>query len=890
MPTELDNDLRLLTAILTDVLERLGPPGHTKLCEELLDVCRNGESSEYSAARERIAHLTTKEIGELIKSLTLRFHLRNQAEKVAIVQINRRRQREETPHRPRQESIAEAIARLKSRGVTLDSVLKTLSRIDLQPTLTAHPTEARRRALLDKQHEIARCLIELDERRQDARSRRLLEDRIRHMVLLLYGTDEVRTERLGVTEEVWGSLYFLTSAIWSAVPRLLHEVGTAVEQFFGARPDVPPIVRYRTWVGGDRDGNPLVTPAVTRDSLRLHRQAAIRLYRDKLVELMRLLSLSDRRVPVPAELKSAVEHDEIADGVPDESFVPLRHEPFRLKLLQMRTRLLAVEKGGGAYDADGFIADLELLANSLRTMNLGELVESSGVAELLNQARIFGFHMAALDIREHSAVHEEVVADLLHHFNICTNYPELTESKKVEVLTTAIGQAGTLRPASDAIRERGRDLLEVLRVLEEARKRDRRAVGAYIISMANGASDVLEVLWLMGVAGCGELDIVPLFETIDDIEHAPGILQAMFDNPLYRAHVRNRGEFQEIMLGYSDSNKDGGYLMSSWLLHVAQSRLARVCRAANVDFRFFHGRGGTVGRGGGRSNRAILATPPDSRSGRLRMTEQGEVISFRYMLPDIAHRHLEQLTSAMILAESDSSLAGERNAEPDHQIMTRLGMRALVVYRQLIDAPGFWTWYTEVSPIAHISALPIASRPVSRTSGEVHFENLRAIPWVFGWTQMRFNVPGWFGLGAALTEFLDESTDHLALLSNWYRESEYVRTMIDNAQQEMARARLPIARCYDTLAAASNYRPIEAEFQLARTAILRITGQRQLLDNNPVIQRSIEERNGATDVLNLLQIELLKRFRSADDAQRAELRELLFDSINGIAAAMQSTG
>jgi len=890
MPTDLDKKLSLLTVILTDVLDRLGPPGHTKLCEELLDLCRHGESSEYSAARERIGQLPTKEIGEVIKSLTLRFHLRNQAEKVAIVQINRRRQREETPDSPRQESIAEAIARLKSLGVTLDAVLRTLSRIDLQPTLTAHPTEARRRALLDKQHEIARCLIELDERQQDARSSRMLEERIRHMVLLLYGTDEVRTERLGVTEEIWGSLYFLTSAIWSAVPRLLQEVGTAVEQYFGARPEVPPIVRYRTWVGGDRDGNPLVTPAVTRDTLRLHRQAAIRLYREKLVELLRLLSLSDRRVPVPVELRAAVEHDEIADGVPDESFVPLRHEPFRLKLLQMRTRLLAVEKGGGGYDADEFVADLELLANSLRKMNLGELVESSGIAELLNQARIFGFHMAALDIREHSAVHEEVVAELLHQFNICTNYPELTESERVEVLTKAIGQAGTLRPASDAIGERSRNLLEVLQIFEEARTRDERAVGGYVISMANGASDVLEVLWLMGLTGCGGVDIVPLFETIDDVEHAPGTLRAMFDNSLYRAHVRCRGDFQEIMLGYSDSNKDGGYLLSSWLLHLAQSRLADVCRSAGVDFRFFHGRGGTVGRGGGRSNRAILATPPDSRSGRLRMTEQGEVISFRYMLPDIAHRHLEQLTSAIILAEADSSPTRKSDSEPDQEIMTRLGMRSLVIYRQLIDAPEFWTWYTLVSPIAHISALPIASRPVARTSGEVHFDNLRAIPWVFAWTQMRFNVPGWYGLGGALTEFIAESEDHLSLLSNWYRKSEYFRTLIDNAQQEMARARLPIARCYDTLATVSNYGRIEAEFQIARTAILRITEQRELLDNNPVIQRSIEERNGATDVLNLLQVELLKRFRTADDAQRAELRELLFDSINGIAAAMQSTG
>ncbi len=890
MTKDLDSELKLLTAILTDVVDRLGPPGHTTLCEELLEACRDGESGGFTAAQQRIAQLSTKQIGELIKSFTLRFHLRNQAEKVAIVRINRRRQREATPDRPRRESIAEAMSQLKSRGATLDSVLKSLSRIDLQPTLTAHPTESRRRSMLDKQREIAERLLALDDSAHDAAAGRAIEDRIRHLVLLLYGTDEVRTERLGVAAEIWGSLYFLTTSIWVAVPRLLHDIASAIEQYFGVRPDIPPLVRYRTWVGGDRDGNPMVTPAMTRESLRLHRHAAIHLYREKLADLMRLLSLSDRRVPVPAELRASVEHDEIAREVPDESFATLRHEPFRLKLLQMRTRLQAVENGESTYDADAFTADLELLATSLQKMNLGELVESSGIAELLTQSRVFGFHMAALDVRQHSAVHEQVVAELLRHFDLCANYSELPERKKAEELTRAIARTELVRPAPETLGDRSRDLLEVLEIIEQARRRDPRSVGSYVISMTNGVSDVLEILWLMRLAGCGDTDIVPLFETIDDLEHAPELLQSMFLNPLYRAHVRNRGEFQEIMLGYSDSNKDGGYLLSGWLLHTAQSRLAQVCRSAGVDFRFFHGRGGTVGRGGGRSNRAILATPPDSRSGRLRVTEQGEVISFRYMLPDIAHRHLEQLTSAMILAQSESPLPDSPDSEPDRQIMTRLGLRSLVAYRLLIDDPGFWAWFTEVSPIAHISALPIASRPVFRASGEVHFENLRAIPWVFAWTQMRLNVPGWFGLGAALSEFINESEDHLPRMSKWYREREYFRTMIDNAQQEMARARLPIARCYDALSTAPRIGPIESEFHLARSAILRITGQHELLDNNPVIQRSIKERNGPTDVLNLLQIELLQRFRKADAAQRIELRDLMFDSINGIAAAMQSTG
>jgi len=890
MTSELDDNIQRLTGVLSDVLERLGPPGHLQLWKELLQECQESDQAEFVAARERIAALPLENIRELIKSTTLRFHLRNQAEKVAIVRINRRRERDATADHPRKESIAEAVCQLRVCGVPRDALLEILARIDIQPTLTAHPTEAQRRGLLRKQRRIAECLIELNDEHHDPAARRRIEEAIRQSVLLLYASDEVRVERLAVVEEIEGSLYFLTASIWNAVPRVLREVGDAIEQHYGDRPSVPTIVRYRTWVGGDRDGNPLVTPEMTRESLKLHRQAAIHLYQDRLTELMRLLSISDRRVSVPAELRASIDHERLADSVGDASLLKLRHEPFRLKLLQMRTRLVAAADDEGAYDASRFIEDLSLLADSLRRMNLNEIVDSSGLADLLTQARVFGFHLAALDIRQHSAVHEEVVADLFRIRGICQDYPALSERQREDLLTRAIEAAPLSRPDFDGLTETARDVFAVLDIVEHARRRDAHSVGCYIISMASGASDVLEVLWLMHLAGCANRDIVPLFETIDDLRRAPDLLQSMLDNPAYLAHIRNCGQFQEIMLGYSDSNKDGGYLASSWLLHTAQSRLARVCRSRGVGFRFFHGRGGTVGRGGGRSNRAILATPPDSRSGRIRMTEQGEVISFRYTLPEIAHRHLEQLASAMILAESEAAEEPQASPPPEHDLMERLCQRAMETYRRLIDDPDFWTWYTEVSPIAHISAIPIASRPVSRASGEVYFESLRAIPWVFAWTQMRFNVPGWYGIGTALNDVLNESESGLSALARWYREWEFFRTLIDNVQQEMARARLVIARCYDLLAAAPLYERIENEFRLARLAILRITGQRELMDNNPVIQRSIEERNGPTDMLNLLQIELLRRFRDADEAEKRNLRPVLFASINGIAAAMQSTG
>ncbi len=879
MSSELHADIQWLNDLLTEVLERLGSRENVELCEELLRACRRSEHDGFRAAREMIAALSTESIREVIKSTTLRFHLRNQAEKAAIVRINRRRRREAAPDRPPPESILDAARQLKTRGLSRDAVVAIIRRLDIQPTLTAHPTEARRRTLLRNQREIADCLIAHAEQPRDAEIRRRFEERIRQAVLLMYGTDEVRIERLSVLEEIEGSLYLLSTSIWEAVPRILRDLDCAVTQCYGARLDVPPVVGYRTWIGGDRDGNPLVTSAMTLESLRLHRQAALHLYLEQVERLIRLLSLSSRRISIPCELMAGVQPEQLAHLVSEKSMARLQHEPFRLKLIQIKGRLIAAENEPDVYDAEAFDKDLALLAASLQKMKLAELVDTSGLSDLQIQAAVFGFHFATLDIRQHSDVHEQVVSELLTKMSLTSVYSSLPEEQKLEALERAMAGPKLDPQLRSKLSPISQDALGVLDVIKQSRKGNPRAVGSYIISMAHEVSDLLEVLWIIHQTGCPDLDIVPLFETIEDLAGAEDLLRRMLANPVYRAHVRARGDFQEIMLGYSDSNKDGGYLMSSWLLHTAQSRLAQVCRSAGVGFRFFHGRGGTVGRGGGRSNRAILATPPDSRNGRIRMTEQGEVVSFRYALGDIAHRHLEQLISAMILAEAESTTELEI-PESDSAWMEQLGQRSMETYRRLIDEPSFWNWFTEVSPIAHISALPIASRPVARTTGAVHFENLRAIPWVFAWTQTRMNIPGWYGIGSALCEAIEESEQSLARLTRWYGEWKYFRTLIDNAQQEMARARLPIAECYAELSSVPLFERIADEFQRARSAILRITGQDELLDNNPVIQRSIMERNGATDVLNLIQVELLSRFRAAEDAGRRKLAPVLFSSIN----------
>jgi phosphoenolpyruvate carboxylase len=451
-------------------------------------------------------------------------------------------------------------------------------------------------------------------------------------------------------------------------------------------------------------------------------------------------------------------------------------------------------------------------------------------------------------------------------------------------------------------------------VIRAIRAVDPDAVGSYIVSMTHTVSDLLEPMLLAKEAGLGRvadgafrcpLDMVPLFETIDDLDAADDRMETLFTHPVYAAHLEGRDGFQEIMLGYSDSNKDGGYWMANWALHKAIHNLGVVCDDNDVDLRLFHGRGGTVGRGGGRSSQAIRALPPVVHNGRIRMTEQGEIISFRYALPDIARRHVEQLVNATLTttAEAQDDDSYEKmltdKVSTDSNVaamMDRLAGQAMEAYRDLIGGgtgPG-WRWYTTVTPIEHISRLPIASRPVSRASGdEVDFDSLRAIPWVFAWTQTRYIVPGWYGTGRALSRLLEENPDALDTLRTLYQQWPFFRGILDSAQREMARARLPIAEQYDARAdtEVSFHDTIADDYERAEDAILRITGQEALFDNSPVLQKSIRLRNPYTDVLNLLQVELLDRYRAADvpDEQDA-LGEALLLSLNGIAAAMQSTG
>lgn len=891
-----------------------------RMVEDLRTQCKNAYEADGDKTRKKvldtIAGLSEKEIDWLLRAYTSFFHLVNKAEQEEIVRINREREHSSSPENPRAESIADAIAGMKNLGLGFDEAVRIIHRIDIQPTLTAHPTEARRRTVLSIQKRIAYSLYKLAIHTPTPDERDRLIRSIYDNVILLLNTDDVRSAKITVPDEVRNGLYFFSNSIWKVVPRIYDDINKSLDLYYGKTTDLPIILRYRSWIGGDRDGNPSVTAEVTRSTLNMQREAAVELYRNDLNELRSELSISKKQTTIPGKLYESIEEDRKLVMLTDKIERQHENEPYRIKLALMVEKLnLIPEFDTGlisksevdtqvTYSAEAFIRDIELIIDCLSETGFETLAQSGILRHLWVRAKTFGFSMAALDIRQHSAVFEDTVDELFRLSGVTKSYKKMSENERCELLRRELRNPRPLVRLHAKLSESSRSILDCFLVVRKAVKLEPGSIGSLIISMTHDVSDLLEVMLIgkeaelvvpEGDTFRSHVDIVPLFETIEDLENSRELMEQLYNDPVYSLQVEARGRFQEIMLGYSDSNKDGGYWMANWALHKAERDLAEVCNKYKVDFRLFHGRGGSVGRGGGRANQAVLSLPQSCHNGRMRFTEQGEIISFRYSLPAIAKRHLEQIVNAMLRSTS----AAEVNRAIDDEItaghfdlMERIAMLSMRTYRDLIHKPGLWEWYTRITPIEHISRLPIASRPVSRKSGsEVDFESLRAIPWVFAWTQVRYNLPGWYGIGTALKTLIDESDDHLVSLRQLYKDWMFFRVILDNAQRELARCHLIISAYYAGMEGEAGFHEtITDEFNRAREAILSITGQNELLDNNPVIQKSIRLRNPYTDVLNMIQIDLMRRWKKQGHQSDDALRHALFSSINGIAAAMQSTG
>lgn len=924
-------DVALIDRLLGEVLLEQEGEALVQLARQVYEA---PESEDPLCLLERFPALRDPQVvRRLLRAYTVLFQLLNMVEQKEIVRVNLERQAQMTGV-PRPESIREAVLRLKESGFTASQMQQLLYQLDIAPTLTAHPTEARRRSVLDKLYRIAQQLAERmlppTLPRLDLPLNRvgLAEGELRRTLTALWQTDEFGSAAMTPQDEVRNALYYFQHTILDVVAWLMEDLRAALSEAYpDAEFDIPPFIRFRSWVGGDRDGNPHVTPEVTWWTLLMHKRLVLLHYLRRIQRLRRELTQSTRLVSVSDELLMSIEEDRAHISLPEHMLHRHAREPYALKLCFIEVRLRATLRHLNALtdlhaegpsfiaqypayrDSRELMADLQLLQRSLRENHARMLADSGELANLLMQVQVFGFHLATLDIRQHSDEHARAVDEILHAAGVLppeTLYSDLPEGEKVRLLTRELCSTRPLLPREWKGSEHTQSVLLVFEVMKHAlRYISRDSVRAYIISMTHGVSDVLEVLLLAKEAGLvrwndgqmeSDLDVVPLFETIHDLHTCPTLMRELFTNRAYRHHLRARSNFQEIMLGYSDSSKDGGYLAANWSLHETQARLAQTCRRAGVEFRLFHGRGGTIGRGGGRANQAILSQPPGSMNGRIRFTEQGEVISFRYSLAPIAHRHLEQIVNAVLL--STAGLSRRRIPQRWQQAMEQLAEHSLRVYRALVyEHPDFWTFYTQATPISHISRLPIASRPVFRPRGDaVGLENLRAIPWVFAWVQSRYVIPGWYGVGSALEWFGSQSEEHLSLLQQMYRQWSFFRMVVNNAQLELTRAHLPTARLY-----ASRVQPtelgqrmhtlIEQEYERSVDWILRITGQTELMQNAPVVKRTVHLRNPAVVPLSKLQLALLEQWdKHPDPQEREQWHDSILLSIAGIAAAMQSTG
>ena len=917
------------------------------LVEELRSLTRAQRQGDPDAG-DRIEQIASRLVNDLdgtlgvLKAFTTYFQLVNLAEEQQRVRVIRlRAARAEDVGQQMPETIAAAITRLREAGTPAAEMRSLLEGMLIQPVFTAHPTEAKRRTILLKLLDLTRLLRELDSHFLLPSEIDRIWQRIREIVVSLWQSDVNRERRPDVMDEVREGLYFFDTTLFDLLPEIYSELHQALAREFPESLEsqeeaesldhLPSFLRYGSWIGGDRDGNPFVTQEVTEGALRQQREQALELYRRTVVGMYGHLSVAHTRGAFSETFLDSPALD--LERAPQSDKARLDRfslEPYRQKMIliyrklgatlaQNREAWHAQRPDDWAYsNAEEFIADLELIQHSLRE-NKGESLAEGRFAQLVQQARIFGFHLASMDIRQHSDRHREAVGELLGRFirpqDADFDYATLPEKERTRLLVQEIESP---RPLTARLQYSAdtNETVALFRLIRQAHERIApEAIGAYIISMTTSVSHVLEVLLLAKDAGLfGKIDIAPLFETIDDLVRAPDIMGALFESPIYRKHLASRGNRQEIMIGYSDSNKDGGYLRSSWSLYQAQEKLAQVCHAHNVQLTLFHGRGGSIGRGGGPANRAILAQPPGSVQGRIKITEQGEVISARYSNQAIAKRHLEQLVNAVLIASCESlqhELTDEDvaenpppgSAENWEDILNTASKRSEYKYRSLVENPLFLRYFHEATPIEQLAQMNIGSRPAKRRQTS-DISDLRAIPWVFAWTQSRVNLPGWYGLGTGLSA---DSPQQLSVLKEMYGSWAFFRTVIDRAQLSMRRADMTIAALYASLAEdavqKTIFDDIMDEFRRTETLILSITGQDALLDNEPWLQRSIQLRNPYVDPLNYIQVALLEKQREATERQKGDaqgagsgsdvdprLRQAVLLSINGIAAGLQATG
>jgi phosphoenolpyruvate carboxylase len=919
----LRNDIRLLGRILGDTVREQEGDAIFDIVERVRQTAvrfaRDGDPEAGKTTRAELAALLDPLPRDTTQAVVRAFSYFLQLANIAEDEhhIRRRRAHDLAGSPPREGSLVHALDQLAESKVGQEAVADFFANAVVAPVLTAHPTEVQRQSLIRNHRDIAR-LLDQRERLQMTPDEEAENDLgLANAILTLWQSRMLRPVRLKVLDEVKNGISYFRETFFTELPRLYIQV---TQQLHKRYPEknwaLPPFFRVGSWIGGDRDGNPFVTAEILRETLRLQSAATLNHYLEEVHELGAELPLSDLLVKVTPQLMVLAEHS--TDHSPQRS-----DEPYRRALSGIYARLAATARSLDQFEPvrheigqaepyaghDALRADLKVLANSLK-LNGSANLAGGRLRRLMRAVQVFGFHLAPIDLRQNSEVHARTVAELLAATGRCPDYEALSEVDRSKLLVEEIATPRPLYSPYLSYSEETQGELAILFAARELRQRyGAAALPNCIISKTDGVSDLLELALLLKESGLLrpghvgqtppqlDVNIIPLFETIEDLQKSAATMDGLFKIPAYRELLAGRAGTkmpeQEVMLGYSDSNKDGGFLTSGWELYKAEIQLTQVCREHGVRLRLFHGRGGSVGRGGGPSYHAILAQPAGAVSGQIRLTEQGEVISTKYGNPDTGRRNLEVLLAATL----EASLTDHENrvepAEQFHSVMDQLSSLAFNAYRGLVyETPGFTTYFRQSTVVSEIATLNIGSRPASRKPSE-RIEDLRAIPWVFSWAQCRLMLPGWYGFGSAVDGYLKANPEGLATLHRMVHAWPFFKSLLSNMDMVLAKTDLAIASRYAELVSDpalrnSIFSRIKAEWELTRQHLLAILEQDDFLADNPMLKRSLQLRSPYMDPLNHLQVELLKRHRAGETDERVARGIHL--SINGVASGLRNSG
>ena len=914
----LSRDIELLAAMLSEVILTHGGSGLVTTVETIKMLARAARFDQcadaYVELRAAIQGLCKGERQDVIRAFATFFHLINVAEQNHRIRRNRQYQLADTKT-DQPFSIENAVLNLKEAGYNAQDVQQALPYLSLELVMTAHPTEATKRQILVIQKRLALRLKELDNPTLTLKEIDFIKENVLNEVTILWQSNELHTKKPTVPDEVSSGLYYFDQTLFEVLPDLHREFEVSLRRHFpGNVWRIPNFLRFGSWIGGDRDGNPFVTHEVTKATLDAQRSLVVKKYLAVVDYLIDRYSYCATRACVADELWELAATYEASSLTPEQRW-PVATEVYRRVLVGIRAKLVCTAAGhrDGFADVRDLLADVVVIRESLK-QHLPSQDELRRINRFIRQIELFGFHLSSLEVRNHSGEHENAITEILAKVNLCSDYAHLPEVEKIKVLNSVLVDPRPMLLLGESYTAATQEVIATFKMIKSAQTElGLSSIPLYLVSMTQSASDVLEALVLAKEVGLyylhpdgtvtSTLNIAPLLETIDDLTAGQKIIRQLLEMPLYRHHLALLGDKQEIMLGYSDGSKDGGTLTANWKLYQAQIDINKLAGEYGVHIKFFHGRGGSLGRGGGPLNRSILSKPTQTVVSGIKITEQGEVLASRYLLTEIAMRSLEQAVSTL-LQEVTKAIKIGTTAQPVYQselwltTLNEIAKASLAKYRSLVfEDDAFFKYYCEVSPLNEIGSLNIGSRPMKRQS-ELTFEGLRAIPWVFGWMQNRQLLPGWFAAGTGLHAFAAKDERNLDMMRLLYKEWPFFTAIIDNLHMALMKADMQTAAAYiplasDQVQAQRIFSLIKAEFDLTKQMVLSISQTTELLEHYPRIQASIHYRNPLLDPLNYLQVDLLQEIHAAtelDDELSTELLTQTLLTISGIAAGLRNTG